>query len=74
MMTTKPNVFFSFKLLLAFLCSTVINNNVYINDQEVRAPSIQNFADQFICVTREKFRVFVLKVAILGPHLTFSRI
>ena len=50
------------------MCKTVINNN--IDDQEARAPQF-NFFNQFKCMARVKLRVFVLKVATSGPHLTF---
>ena len=35
-----------------------------------RAPSIQIFVSQFKWITREKFKVFVVKVATCGLHLT----
>ena len=43
--------------------------NINIDDQVTWAPSNQIFAIQFKGITREKFEVFVLKVATLGPHL-----
>ena len=69
----KAYCFFSFsffsifraqRFLLAFM------NN--IDNQGARAPLNSIFANQFKCITREKLRVFVLKFAIPGPHLTFS--
>ena len=36
-----------------------------------RAPVNSIYANQFKCITAEKLRVFVLKVAISGPHQTF---
>ena len=37
--------------------------NINIDDQMAWAPAKQIFAIQFKCITREKFRVFVLKIA-----------
>ena len=48
-----------------------INDNIHIDNQGARAPSIQITADHFQCMTRKKLRVFVLKVAIPDPDLTF---
>ena len=36
-----------------------------------RSPSIQIFVNQFKDITREKLKIFVLKLATSGLHLTF---
>ena len=63
-----------FQFLLAFpriqqYTKYYIQTNINIDDQVARAPSNQIFAIQFKCITRKKFKVFVLKVTTLGPHL-----
>ena len=66
-----------FQFLLAFLRTTghafnsIINNNINVDDHRARVLSILIFANQFVYITREKSRVFDLKVATSGPHLTF---
>ena len=42
-----------------------------MEDQGPRAPRNSIFASQFKRTTRKKWRVFVEKVAISGPHLAF---
>ena len=61
-------LFLQFQFLLALSRTTVINNNI---DNRVPGPLNLIFANQFKCITRVKLRVFVLKVAISRPHLTF---
>ena len=75
-MLQQSVLFYQFQFLLAFSRTTVaytwtalINNNINIDNQGDLAPSIQIFANQFTCITREKLRAFVLKAAISGPHL-----
>ena len=46
--------------------STVINNNINMDNRRARALLIQNFADQLKCIAREKSRVLPLK---LQPHV-----
>ena len=60
-------VSFSIFRVQRFLLAFVSN----IDDQGPRAPLNSIFANQFNCITREKMRVFFLKFAISGPHLTF---
>ena len=43
-----------------------------MEDQGHRAPLNSIFASQFKHITRKKWKVFVLKVAILDPHKAFS--
>ena len=52
-----------------FLLTTVTNNN--IEDHGLRPPLNSISASQFKRVSRNKWRVFVLKVAISGPNLAF---
>ena len=62
------------QFLLAFSRTTVMNNNTSSDDQRGLIPSVQNFANQFKSITRDKFKVSVVKVATSGPHLIVSRI
>ena len=64
----KAKFFFSF-FLAFFAYNSRTNNN--IEDQELRVHLNSIFASQFKRITRRKQRVFVLKVAISGPHLAF---
>ena len=65
-------LFTKFRFLFAFSTTiTVINNNSNIDDQGTQAPSIQIFVNQLKCITREKFKIFVLKVTTSGLYLTF---
>ena len=59
------------QLILVFSINAYNSNNKNINndDQVARASQIQIFTNQFKCVTHQKFRGFVLKVATTGPHL-----
>ena len=60
----KPNVSslsVSFSIF-AYNSIRAQQTNTKIDDQVARAPSNQIFANQFKCITREKFRIFVLKV------------
>ena len=43
-------------------------NNDY---QRAQDPLIQIFDNQFKCITRKKFGIFVLKVVTLDPHVIF---
>ena len=66
----KAYSFFSFSFFLAsFAYNSITNNN--IKDQGLRVSLNSIFASQFKCITRRKQRVFVLKIAISGPHLAF---
>ena len=61
-------MFFQFFLHFCLYKSIrVQQTNINIDDQVAWAPLNQIFAIQFECITREKFKVFALKVAILGP-------
>ena len=51
--------------------TTVISNNINIDNQEAQVPSIKIFANQFKCTSREKFIGLVLKGAISGSHIIF---
>ena len=51
-----------------FSRTTAIYSNINIDNQGARVLSFQNFANQFKCITWEKFRVFALKVATSGPY------
>ena len=64
-------MFIQLQFLLGFLRTLVINNNINVDEQEARCPSIQIFVNQQKCITREKFKVFDLKVATSGLHLNF---
>ena len=64
-------MFIQFQFLVGFLRTTVINNSINVDDQGAQCPSIQTFANQIKCITWEKFKVFFLKVATFGLHLTF---
>ena len=71
---TKVYCFFRFSFfqhvrVQQYMCITVINNN---ND-DLGGPGFLNsfFGNQFKCITRVKLRVFVLKVATSGAHVTF---
>ena len=73
--STKPYVFFSF--LKHFCVQQYIRlkqTNINIDDQVAWAPSNQNLTIQFKCITREKFKVFVLKVITSGPHLIICKL
>ena len=68
----KHNVFsvsVSFSIFRVQHLLLIFVNN--INDHGPRAPLNSIFANQFKYITLEKLRVFVLKFAISGPHLTF---
>ena len=66
----KAYSFFSISFFLPFFAyNSIIKNN--IEDQGLRVPLNSIFASQFKRMTRRKRRVFVLKVAISGPHLAF---
>ena len=70
-LTTKPNAFsisVSFSIF-AYNSILVQQTNINIGDQVAWAPSSQILASQFKYITLDKFRVFVLKAAISGPHL-----
>ena len=60
---TKSLLFFHFQFLLAFLLTTVLNNNI----DDTRGPTQFNFANQFNCIIQMKLKVFVLKVATIDP-------
>ena len=49
-------------------CKWAPNNNTVLGGP---GPFNLMFANQFQCITRVKLRVFILKVANKGPHLTF---
>ena len=65
--------FFSFSFFLAFFADSSIGYLTILNfdDQGCRVPLNSIFASQFKHITRRKWRVFVLKVAISGSHLAF---
>ena len=71
----RQTIQFSFSFFFQFFHFRVYNSiglhqiNINIDDQVAWAPSNQNFAIQLKGVTREKFKVFVIKVATLGIHL-----
>ena len=66
----KAYSFFGFSFFFTFFaCNSITNNN--IEDQGLRVPLKSIFASQFKRITRRKRGVFVLKVAISGPHLAF---
>ena len=68
---TKKSIVFSVSVSFQhFSLTTVTNNNV--EDQGCRVLPTSIFASQFKRITRRKWRVFVLKIAISGPHLAFS--
>ena len=56
---------------ITYTRTTVMNNN--IDDQRARDPQFKfcQHINPFICVSRAKLRLFVLRVAISGPHLPF---
>ena len=62
-----------------FVSSDLISFSIFRLQQQLttilitEAPGPLNsiFANQLKCLTREKLRVFALKVAISGPYLTF---
>ena len=56
------------QFLLASSRTTAINN---IIDPRGTGPLNLIFANQFKCITRVKLRIFFLKVANAGRHLTF---
>ena len=64
----KSLLFLQFQFSI-FLLATVTNNNM--EDQGPRAPFNSIFASQFKRITRRKWSVFVLKVAISDPHIAF---
>ena len=68
-MWQKRLCFSSFFLIFAYN-GTRIQQKLTINWQP-RDPPQLNFGNQFTCITWVKLRVFVLKHATSGPHLTF---
>ena len=69
---TTNQLFIQFQFFLTFSCTiTVINNDIDVNDQGAQSPSIQIFVNHFKGITREKFKVFVLKLATSDFYLTF---
>ena len=69
-MWQKVYCFFSFSFFLAFFAYNSNYNNK-IEDQRPRAPLNSIFICQFKRITRKKWRVFVLKVAISGRLVAF---
>ena len=65
-MSQKRLLFLQF--LLTSSRTTVIDNNI---DPKGPGPLNLMFANQFKRITRVKLRVFILKVANSGPHVTF---
>ena len=66
---TNPYVFLLSLAFPGYNTLRVEQTNINIDNQVAWAPSNQIFAIQFKCITREKLKVFVLKVVTLGPHL-----
>ena len=79
-MMTQSILFLLFQFLLAyFACNdTSVQQHLAImlilTTKAPRTPQFKFFANQFKCTGPKKFSVFVVKVAISGPHLTFLRI
>ena len=69
-MTTKP-IAYLMLVFLAFSLTKVISNTINVDDQRAGALLIQIFVFQFKCITRDIFKVFVLKLATSGLHLNF---
>ena len=67
--TTKTYVFSVSFSIFAYNNIRVQQTNINFHNQVAWVPSNQILAIQCKCITREKFKVFVLKVATSGPHL-----
>ena len=67
--TEHSQLFLQF--LLAFTHMTLIKRNINNDDQVTQELPIQIITNQFKCITREKTRDFVRKVATPGHRLTF---
>ena len=65
---TKSLLFIQFQFFLAFLPTTVINNNINVDILRARASSIQIFVNHLKCLTQERFKIFILKAATSGLH------